>query len=444
MADLPRLSRSLRARRVPRDNSSCGWWETLPPPPPARKVTGEVRVDCAVIGAGFTGLSTARQLAKHHPDRRIALLEAQRVGFGATGRNSGFVGDIFHRDPDLGVEGNRRLKNLGKLGVDRLRDLVREHAIDCDWSEIGRIHAARENATRNELNDLAEFLEEIGEPYRRMDAEALRSETGSAYYREGVHIPATVLLQPAALARGLGASLPENVDLYEASPVVGVDPGPPFRLQAGDGTVVADRIFLTLNAFAPALGLLRRRVFPLVTYASLTRPLTEAEQAEMGDEREWGMRSENKMGPTIRRTQDQRVLYRILVRYDRSMGATPARLQSVKKRHHAGLTARFPVLRDVELEYTWSGVMGMSLNDAQAFGRLYDNVYVSVAYNGRGVAMGTASGTLLADLSAGADSRLLSDIQDLRKPSWLPFEPFLGMGVSSYTTYLYHRAGQEG
>ena len=90
------------------------------------------------------------------------------------------------------------------------------------------------------------------------------------------------------------------------------------------------------------------------------------------------------------------------------------------------------------------GVMGMSLNDAQVFRRLYDNIYVSVAYNGRGVAMGTAAGTLLADLSAGADSRLLSDIQDLRKPSWLPFEPFLGMGVSSYTTYLYHHAGEEG
>ena len=104
-----------------------------------------------------------------------------------------------------------------------------------------------------------------------------------------LHGPLAALLF-LALARGLGASLPENVDLYEASPVVGVDPGPPFRLEAGDGTVLADRIFLTLNAFAPALGLLRRRVFPLVTYASLTRPLTEAEQAEMGDEREWGMR----------------------------------------------------------------------------------------------------------------------------------------------------------
>jgi glycine/D-amino acid oxidase-like deaminating enzyme len=439
-----RLSGSLRARRVPQDDSCCGWWETLPPPPPAQQVSGEERVDCAVVGAGFSGLATARQLAKRYPERRVALLEAQRVGFGTTGRNSGFIGDIFHRDPGLGVEGNQRIKRLGKLGVDQLRDLVREHNIDCNWSDAGRIHAAREEDTRKELNGLVEFLEEIGEPYRQMDGEALRSVTGSAYYREGVHIPATVLLQPAALARGLGASLPENVDLFEESPVHEIEPGPPFTLRAGNGTVVADRIFLTLNAFAPSLGLLRRPVFTQVTNATRTRPLTPEEQAEMGSDPEWGMRSENKMGPTMRRTQDQRILYRSLVSYDRSMSATPARLQSVKKSHHAGLAARFPVLRDVEVEYTWSGVMGMTMNDTQVFGQLADGVYASVAYNGRGVAMGTAAGTLLADLSAGADSQLLSDIQDLRKPSWLPYEPFLGLGVSIYTTYLYHSAGEEG
>jgi glycine/D-amino acid oxidase-like deaminating enzyme len=437
------MTRIASARRLPDDDKSCGWWEVLPPAAPASRLKGEQRADCAVIGGGFTGLATARRLAEHHPERRIVLLEAHRVGHGSAGRNSGFVGDIFHRDPSVSAEDSHRMKRIAQMGCDQLRDLAEKHDIDCQWSPIGRMHLARADHALKNLDHFIGLLGKFGEPHSPMEAGEVRSVIGTEYYRAGVHIPSTVLLQPAALARGLAAALPENAELYEESPVTEIRREGRFVLQTGEGSVVADRVFLTVNGFAPALGILKRRVFPLMTFASLTRPLTKDEQDMLGGQQEWGFLSEDRMGPTLRRTRDQRILYRTGIRYNGSFKSFAPKLGRIRKIHRQGLDKRFAVLKGVEFEYTWGGIMGMTMNEGQVFGQLKDGLYASVAYNGCGVAMGTAAGSLLADLSAGVDSELLQDAKQVKKPAWLPFAPFLGLGVRAYTTWLYRRAGEE-
>jgi glycine/D-amino acid oxidase-like deaminating enzyme len=104
----------MRTRKLPNDDHGCGWPTLLPPLASPRQLTGKQRADCVVVGAGFTGLATARQLAVHRPEWRIVLLDAQRVGCGASGRNSGFVVDVGHYEPARGIEGNRRLVRLGR------------------------------------------------------------------------------------------------------------------------------------------------------------------------------------------------------------------------------------------------------------------------------------------------------------------------------------------
>ncbi len=433
----------LRARRLPDDDGRCGWWAALPQPSPSRRVFGEERADSAIIGAGFTGLAIARRLAEAMTDRRVAVVEAQRVGFGTSGRNSGFVGDISHRNPNLDADGTHRSQRVARFGCDQLRELVREHDIDCDWSEVGRLHVALEDHALRNLDHLLRLLREFDEPHEPMDSSAIASVLGTRFYRAGVRIPGTVLLQPSALIRGLAASLPDNVDLFEESPVRAIDRGPRFRLEAGRGTVVADRIFLATNGFTPGLGLLARRVFPLMTYASLTRPLTSEERAELGGDPEWGLVSEDRMGSSIRRTPDQRILIRNSVRYAPSLRNRASRYRAIQAIHRRSLRARFPALDAVDLEHTWAGVLGMTLNQGQLFGQLADELYASVGYNGTGVAMGTGSGALLADLALGAHSSLVSDALQLQKPSWLPHEPLLGWGVRGYTAYLQRRAGAE-
>src|SRR5436309_14833767 len=131
------------------------------------------------------------------------------------------------------------------------------------------------------------------------------------------------------------------------------------------------------------------------------------------------------------------------VRYAPELTVGASARQEIAGIHSRALEARFPVLRGLAIEFTWGGVMGVTLNGAQFFGRIAENVLASVAYNGVGIAMGTASGVLLADLAVGAGSALLRDLQGLPGPAWIPPEPFLGIGVRATVARLQRRAGRE-
>jgi glycine/D-amino acid oxidase-like deaminating enzyme len=417
----------------------CGWWDPLPAPPPARRLRTDEKCDAVVIGAGFTGLATARRLAERRPGWRVLLLESQRVGFGSSGRNSGFVGHLSHRDPDASARDMAGHERIARFGRDVLAQLVRQHDIQCDWSEVGRLHVAVEDHACRNLDRLVALLTDFDEPHEVLDAKALATAIGTSYYRTGVHVPGTALMQPAALVRGIAAALPSNVELFEESPVRSVHTGAPHRLELGEGSVAAAHLFICTNGLIPELGFLRRRIFPLFTYASLTRPLGESERQQLGQRSEWGLVSEDRMGSTMRRLRDGRLLIRNGVRY--RPGSAP--LDRIRRAHARAIAARYPALRDVPLDYTWGGVLGMTMNQGQFFGRLGDGVFASVGYNGTGVAMGTGSGMLLADFALGDDSPLVSDAISLRSPAWLPPEPFLGVGVRATTAYLQWAAGRE-
>ena len=433
----------MRTRSFPNDDRSCGWIAMLPPLPPPRRLPSGQHADCVVLGAGFTGLAAARQLATHRPDWRVALIEAQRVGFGASGRNSGFIVDVGHYEPKRGVDGNRRLVRLGRAGLDRLRTLVRTHAIECAWTERGRLHAAVGDLGMRRLDEFYGGLRAMGEAHETLDAAAVTAITGTSYYRAAARTRGAVMVQPAALARGLAATLPPNVELFEESPVRAIHRGTTFRLEAGQGAITADRLFLTANGFTSSLGFLRRRVFPLWTFASLSRVLTDEEQTTLAGEPEWGLVPEERMGTTVRRTRDSRILIRNTVRYTAGADITEASRHQLREIHERSFRARFPMLPRVALEYTWGGVLGMSVNGAQFFGKIADHVFAAAGCNGVGIALGTIAGALLADLAVGADSELLRDILSLPQPGWIPPDPFLGLAVRATLAQLQARARDE-
>jgi glycine/D-amino acid oxidase-like deaminating enzyme len=394
-----------------------------------------------VLGAGFTGLAAARRLAMLRPDWRVVVLDAQRVGGGASGRNSGFIVDLPHYDPRRGVDGNGRLLRLGRAGLEHLRGLVHSHAIACDWTERGRFHGAATDAGQRALDAFISGAAALGEPCEPLDTAALGRRIGSSYYRAGAHTPGTVMVQPAALVRGLGASLPDTVELYETSPVHSIDAG--LTLVGARGRLTAPRLFVCVNGFAPGLGVLRDRVFPLLTFGSLTRPLEGSEAQSLGGEPEWGLVSEMPMGTTVRRLRDGRMLIRNTVRYRPSLGGGAALLGAVRERHRQALRVRFPALSALDFDHTWGGVMGASFNGAQFFGALAPHLYAAAGYNGVGIAMGTISGVLLADLALGAGSPLLDDMRALPDPTRLPPAPALGIGVRSALAYLARQAKGE-
>jgi len=432
--------RALHARCLPADAPTCGWIETLPPPPPARVLRRVENADCAVIGAGFTGLAAARRLAELRPSWRILLLDAQRAGDGASGRSSGFVVDLASFIATMAPPVAERFIHLSRAGIDALRTLVEEHRIACDWDDRGWLHVAAGDAGRRSLDALAAWLEGRGETFVAYDEEGMAAVAGTRFYRAGLRLPGSILVQAAALARGLAASLPPPVELFERSPVVRITCGRPHRLATPAGEVCAPRLVVALNAYAPALGFLRRRIFPLHTFGSLSRPLSAAQQEALGGEREWGLLAQDPLGATLRRTRDQRLLIRNALLYAPHHRIGGERLRRARIAHRRALLRRYPMLAGLEIEHTWSGAMGASPNHQPFFGWLADGVAGAGGFTGAGIAMGTACGLLLAHLISGEEHELLASALRLPGPRWLPPEPFLGAGIRLRVAWMNARA----
>jgi glycine/D-amino acid oxidase-like deaminating enzyme len=186
-------------------------------------------------------------------------------------------------------------------------------------------------------------------------------------------------------------------------------------------------VVLALNGYSHSFGLLTDRVFPLYTYVSMTRPLSDREQATIGGERSWGVLGYDPLGSSIRRTRDQRLLVRNVFDYSRRLQLEERRRQEVAEEHRRILLMRFPMLDGVELEYVWGGIISMTRGSRVPFiGRLGPGLVTIAGYGGAGIAMSNIGGRLVADLLLDADSELLDDLQSLPDPRWVPPPPILG------------------
>ena len=422
--------------KLPHDDRSCGWYAALPEPRPCKRLSGLQKADHVVIGAGFAGLAAARRLAEHLPKSRILLVDAQRVGYGASGRNSGFVIDLPHKfaleHPD--PQHKQRLLGLNRAAIDQLQTLIGRHGIDCQWSHAGKYQGAVGERGLAYLDHFEKLMADLGEPFRLVERDELAGVLGTGYYSRAIFTPGCYLMQPAALVRGLGASLPENVEVLEESPIQRLekDANGGWVLHGNDGSIRTPKVLLGTSIFTQEFGFLRNRLLPVMTFASWTRPLTDAEMSTVGIQADWGLTPADHAGTTVRMTQDRRLIIRNTYKHVPSYGRSVDEGTRAKVRddHRKAFLARYPQLAQVPFTHTWGGVYAISRNFTNYFGQLDDGVFATACDNGVGAAWGTISGTLLADRVVGADSSLLSDIQAVTgMPSLNPPEPFLGLGV---------------
>ena len=410
---------------------ASGWYSVLPTPEEPRRLKGEHKADWVVVGAGVTGLAAARRLGELDPNARILLIDEHQIGYGSSGRNAGFVIDTPHLTEHLNAEENRRITRLIVAGREHLENCVRKHVIECDWSPIGHLTAVVTAEREKHLNNTRKLLEDSENKYVWYDRSTLKTITGTGYYRAAILTPGTVLLNPAALCRGLGQSLPENVEVCEQTSVRRVEPGSPVRIECTDASVTTGNVLLTTNAFISRLGFLRRLVFPMIACASLSRPMTDEEQDTVGGSAEWGITGTT----TMRRTLSNRMLVRYGTYYSNQFRLTDDQRQRLRKKHKEILLKRYPGLRTLQFEQTWAGVFCMTRNWASHFGSLDPGVFVSLGYCGVGLARGTISGRLLAEYAMGSESTLIDDVRTLSRPSLLPPQPFLGIGVRARTLW---------
>jgi glycine/D-amino acid oxidase-like deaminating enzyme len=417
----------------PAYDNQCGWYELLGSVTDYPALEGGHHFATVVIGGGFTGVAAARRMAENCPQDKVLLLEALKVGQGASGRNSGFA--IFQphkRELEMASQAHvKKLMGLNQAAIDYLETQVRNYSIDCQWSQSGKYQAAVSSRGLKFLDHFEALLKRAGETFQRLEGAELYDITGTSFYKSAIYTPRGILLQPAALMRGLVDHMPDNVTISENSAVTSLKrQAGGFRVETSTASITCARIMLATNAFTAEFGFMRNRILPVMTFASMSEPLNEEQASRYGGKFGWGITPADHAGTTVRMTQDRRLIIRNSHRYAHDYN-TPSRvLPKIKDNHLKAHLERYPQLGDLEYPYTWGGTSSLSGNFETFFGELEEGIYSAGCDQCVGISRGTISGMMMADMAAGRESNLLEDIIEVSgSPSRLPPRPLLRIGV---------------
>ncbi len=442
----------MKVVRLPKDPGPSAWNDILPKADAPRVLDDRLSADWLVIGGGFAGLSATRRLSQLHPQARIVLLEARRVGEGPAGRNSGFMIDLPHdlSSSDYGgeAESDRIQISMNRAGIDFAAAMASEFELGQEaFQRTGKINAAATSKGTQHNFEYAAHLARLGETSEILDAAKMREVTGTDYYESGLFTPGTAMIQPALYVRGVAAGLQSNrVSIFENSPVTSLDRNGAWVAETTKGTVSAPKVILAVNGHANSFGQFCGRLLHVFTYGSMTRALTTEEVRRLGGNDRWGATSADPMGTTVRRisgTGGDRIVVRNRFTCDPSMEVGEGRIKAVARDHDRAFKRRFPMLKDVAMEYRWGGRLCLSRNGVAAFGEVGPGLYSACCQNGLGTAKGTTLGMAAADLASGEKSWIVDRLLAEDAPVKLPPMPLTYLGANAVMRWGEFRAGRE-
>ena len=397
-------------------------------------LVGEHRCDVAVIGAGFTGVSTTLYLAERGYD--VALVESNRIGWGASGRNGGQLIDgftnveKFERRSGQQAEADM-VRQMGLECRDIVVQRIEQYSIDCDL-KLGYIDIA---AKPKELQGLEEFLEDhqkhnYPHEMRLVSRDELRDFIDSDSYIGGLTNEGNGHLQPLDLCIGEAQAANElGTTIFEQTRVTRILHGKKPVVETESGKIFADKVVLAGNAYLRETEpKLRRTIFPAGSYVIATEPL--------GDTRA------NELTPAdvafceqcialnyFRLSADKRLLFGGMCNYS---GRVP---KSITASLRPKMLNIFPQLEDVRIDYEWGGNIAISVNRCPQFGRIKDNTYYVQGYSGHGIAPTHLAGKMIADIICGDSEQfdVFSKVRHIPLPGGKWFaSPAIAMGMMYY------------
>ncbi len=428
------------------DHETRGWVDLIPRRKPQPILNSNLDTRWLVIGAGFTGLSCARRLAKLNPNEKIVLLEAREVGQSASGRNSGYA--VAHSHFSGGYQKDqldqyKRIDRINQAGLDSLKSIINESQINCDFKESGIYHMAADKSSSEECEYFVDYLQKRQIEHIPLSQDQINLELGTNWYRKGVKVKDGALVQPAKLVFGLADTLPSNVKLYENSPVLAMEIGKINTVRLPNSTIKAENVIMASNYEPITNGKQKQRVVGVTLSGSITRVLTQEEIEMLGSESSWGVLSLHSGGATVRLTEDKRISIRNTAEYNNQRLLSDGQLKERQKIHRQAFDNRFPGLSHVTFEHLYSGVEGVSANKTNVFKKLSSNLYFAGCFNGSGITKGTAFGIGVANFASGNDDELVTDCLGIEKAKWLPPRPFLDIGVWYITKQRFKGVGKD-
>lgn len=423
------------------DDNTAVWLEGAPPDEPSPPLARDLTTDIAIIGGGFTGVSAAHHLSRRFPGQGIALLEARRLGNGASGRNGGLVlNGVTAKDAD--PDAMAREHALTREAVDDLEALIREYALAVRFRRTGCVHVSTTARAAEEAHAVAEQLIARGVPLR-----VLRGpELGGVLRLRGAHgavlDPTEGVLNGVDLIRAMRPLLlAQGVQIFEGTPVTRVREGQTAALATPGGTVRARAVVLATSGYTPRLGYFRTGVLPVISHVIATAPVPPAVLARTGLDRLAGFFDDRPRLAYASVDGDGRIIFGggTTAAYGYRFGnatsypALPG--DAAARALERTLRGYLPELEGVPIEHRWSGPLDLTLARHCAIGTTgaARNIFYALGYSGHGITLANLAGRVLADLYAGDTDRWRDWPFFDKRPTGIPPEPLRWLGYHLYT-----------
>ncbi|RYU12381.1 NAD(P)/FAD-dependent oxidoreductase [Nocardioides iriomotensis] len=396
--------------------------------------------DLVVVGGGYAGLWTALRAKERDPGLDVVVLEQDRCGDQASGRNGGFASASLTHGHGNGLarwpEELTALDRLGAENLDGIGATVDRFGIDCHWERTGELTTA---AAAHEVDDLAELaasLRAAGHDVSLLDAAQTQARVASPTYLGGLLEPhATAMVEPARLAWGLrDACVQLGVRVHERTSVRAVDrDGAGLRVHTDYGELRAAKVVLATNAFPSLLRRLRLYTVPVYDYALMTEPLSPEQRAAVGWSGREGVGDASNMFHYYRLTRDDRILWGGYDAVYHYASRIDPRLEQ-SGRTHALLASQFfevfPQLEGLRFTHRWAGVIDTCTRFSAFYGTAYDGrLAYALGFTGLGVAATRFAADVMLDLLGGADTERTRLRMVREKPLPFPPEPIRFTGV---------------
>ncbi|MBT3530370.1 MAG: FAD-binding oxidoreductase [Gammaproteobacteria bacterium] len=429
----------MKKTSFPQYSQASGWNKLLPARRPNPSLDVDYNCELTIVGAGYTGISAAKRWRQLAPDDEIVIIDSSEIGEGNPGRNSGFVLEIALAN-DADPAQMKRMSECNQLIAGAMEDIARDvklSNIDCQLDRTGTYRAAAGEAGMKALMQYRNFLEAAELPFEDLDKDALSKKIGTRFYRQGLYSPHCYLAQPASLIKALASQLPEGVRLFENTGALRFQQdGDGWIVETRNGLIRSKKLILANNAFAKELGVGKSRLVAMYTYAGITPVLGNDVLQSLGSDSSWGILPSHRLGSTLRKTVDGRLLVRSFYGYEKE-----SRSSEIEKELSRNLTRRFPQLESPEFESVWGGAVGFTLNGGGLWGEVKPGLFVSAGCNGGGIVKGTLLGKLLAEKANGNEVPNIDTL--FGKASWMPPEPFRAIGFKLASSWERYRGKAE-
>ena len=367
-------------------------------------LAGAERADVCVIGGGFTGLSAALNLAE--AGMSVIVLEAERVGWGASGRCGGLIGsgqrhEVLDTEKQFGYQRSRLLWDLAEAAKQEIRDRIMKHQIDCDLQD-GQLVGVHKPSYLGWAHELAEVLAERYDypDTHALDAEATRAMVATDTFLEGFFDPHALTIHPLNYALGIAqAASDAGVRIFENSRVTGYTKTDPATVSTDNGHVDCSFVVLACNGYLRKLEpRVAGKIMPINNFIITTEPLGEERARQLISGR-YGIHDTRFVVNYFRLTDDHRLLFGGGENYRRGFPNNIGRFV------RPYMLEVFPQLEDVAIDFAWGGTLSVTMNRYPHFGRLQPNLYFAHGYSGHGISIANFAGKLMAEAITGMSSR---------------------------------------